>query len=66
MLLEKYLEGQHGNAGYAGPQEGVDPGAGQAASDLESRQVDFGNGNDWGGDGGGGDFTPSGDDGGGW
>ena len=73
MLLEKYLEGQHGNAGYVDPGTGnFDNGGGQAASELENRQVDFGNGgNDWGGGGGGGgggsDFTPSGDDsGGGW
>jgi hypothetical protein len=72
MLLEKYLEGQHGNAGVAGPGAvPFDDGGAQAAGDLENRQIDFGTGNDWGGDGGGGgggaDFSPSGDDsGGGW
>ena len=47
---------------------GWDNGSGQAATDLENRPIDFGNGNDWGGDAGGGggsdNFTPSGDDGG--
>jgi hypothetical protein len=70
MLLEKYLEGQR-NDGYrdGGPGQGwVDDGSGQAAQELEQRPIDFGQGNDWGGDAGSSnDFTPSGDDnGGGW
>ena len=75
MLLEKMLEGNHhddgmiNNGGYQGGGY-VDNGAGQAASDLENRPFDFGQGgNDWsdGGGGGGGDFSSGGsDDGGGW
>jgi hypothetical protein len=73
MLLEKYLEGDRHNgddlrdAERPGGQQGVlDNGAGQAASDLEARPVDFGSGNGWGGDASSAadDFTPSGDDGG--
>jgi hypothetical protein len=62
MLLEKYLEGQHGNpGGYVGPAPGsFDDGGAQAAGELENRPVDFGSGNDWGGGGGGADFTPGG------
>src|SRR6201996_1527383 len=77
MLLEKMLEGNRHDEGYinngGGYQGGgyVDNGAGQAASDLENRSFDFGQGsNDWsdGGGGGGGDFSSGGgsDDGGGW
>jgi hypothetical protein len=74
MLVEKMLDGQHRGDGYGngltgGSQSGLlDNGSNQAASELENRPVDFGSGNDWGGDASsGGDFTPSGDDsGGGW
>jgi hypothetical protein len=67
MLLEKYLEGQRGDAAAGAPQGWVDDGSAQAAQDLEQRPVDFGQGNDWGGDlGPSNDFSPSGDDGGGW
>ena len=72
MLLERMLEGNRhdensGNAGNYGAQGGsFDNGAGQAASDLENRSIDFGSGgNDWGGDAGGGSSGGS-DDGGGW
>jgi hypothetical protein len=72
MLLEKYLEGQRGEGvreAGAVPGGGADDGSAQAASELENRPIDFGQGNDWGGDlGPSADFTPSGDDdnGGGW
>lgn len=75
MLLEKMLEGNRHDDGMinngGGYQGGgyVDNGAGQAASDLENRSFDFGQGgNDWSdGGGGGGDFSSGGgDDGGGW
>jgi Tetratricopeptide repeat len=80
MLLERMLEGNRhddGNANYGNgggyvPQGGGDNGYNQAASDLENRPFDAGQGgNDWsdgGGDGGGGDFSSGGssDDGGGW
>jgi hypothetical protein len=68
MMLERYLEGQHGEAwrGDGAPQGLVDDGSGQAAQELEQRPIDFGQGgNDWGGGlGPADDFTPSGDDGG--
>jgi len=72
MLVEKMLEGDHRGDGLSGggvQGNGFDNGSAQAASELETRQIDFGSGNDWGGDAGssGSDFTPSGDDnGGGW
>ena len=75
MLVEKMLDERHD--GYRDDRSGLlgggtgggwDNGSGQAATDLENRPIDFGNGNDWGGDAGGGggsdNFTPSGDDGG--
>jgi hypothetical protein len=77
MLVEKMIEGNHHGDGYSGGN-GVmggsqgsmfDNGSNQAATELENRPIDFGSGNDWGGDSSGSDnFTPSGggDDGGGW
>ena len=72
MLLERMLEGNrhddnNGGGNNYGAQGGsFDNGAGQAASDLENRSIDFGSGgNDWGGDAGGGSSGGS-DDGGGW
>jgi hypothetical protein len=67
MLLEKYLDGRHGDGTFAPGQGGswVDDGGAQAAQELEQRPIDFGLGNDWGGDpGASNDFSPSGDDGG--
>ena len=79
MLLERMLEGNrhdenanygNGGGGYLPQGGGGDAGYNQAASDLENRPFDFGQGgNDWsdGGGGGGGDFSSgSSDDGGGW
>jgi hypothetical protein len=74
MLVEKMLDGDHRGEGFGygnggGSQGGLqDDGSNQAAADLENRPIDFGSGNDWGGDASssGSDFTPSGDDGGGW
>jgi hypothetical protein len=75
MLVEKMLEGDRHNENYGGNNfgggqaGGWDNGSAQAATELENRPIDFGSGNDWGGDAGssGSDFTPSGDDsGGGW
>jgi hypothetical protein len=66
MLLEKYLEGERAEAA---PQAGagwVDDGSARAASELENRPIDFGQGSSWGADlGPADDSTPSGD-GGGW
>lgn len=74
MLVEKMIDDHRGND-YNGDRSGMlggtqpgmfDSGSGQAATELEQRPIDFGSGNDWGGDASsGGDFTPSGDDGGG-
>ena len=73
MLLERMLEGnRHDENGNVLPQGGggyIDNGAGQAASDLENRSFDFGQGsNDWSDGGGGGDFSggSSSSDDGGW
>jgi hypothetical protein len=73
MLVEKMIDGNHrnnDNYGNGGSQGGMfDGGSNQAATELENRPVDFGSGNDWGGDAGGGsdNFTPSGGgDDGGW
>ena len=76
MLLERALEGNrhdenysNNGGGYQGGGGYVDNGAGQAASDLENRPIDFGSGgNDWGGDASSGSDLSSGgsDDGGGW
>ena len=72
MLLERMLEGNRHDDNYGGGNNygaqggSFDNGAGQAASDLENRSIDFGSGgNDWGGDAGGGSSGGS-DDGGGW
>jgi hypothetical protein len=69
MLLEKMLDGNHHDQGNGYGSQGVpyDGGSGQAASDLENRPFDAGQGsNDWS-DGGSDNFTPSGGgDDGGW
>jgi hypothetical protein len=68
MLLDELLH--HRQGGGASPLDRVMPGnsvpfaADDAANDLETRQVDFGNGADW--DSGGSSDTGGGSDGGGW
>ena len=58
MLVEKMIEGNRHDENYGGGCGGgtqggsFDNGSSQAASELENRSIDFGNGNDWGGDAG--------------
>lgn len=69
MLAEKMLEGDHHASHDEGRQVasagGLQPGMfddyNSAASDLQQRDVDFGSGGDWGGDGGGMDVGGGGD-----
>ncbi|MET0381956.1 MAG: tetratricopeptide repeat protein [Burkholderiaceae bacterium] len=73
MLAERMLDEHRAHEGTTGLADGsqgafFDNSAGQAASELETRQVDFGSGgNDWGGGSSAADdLGPSNDDGGGW
>lgn len=72
VLAEKYFEGQRereANGGLGGGSNYVDDGSAQAASELESRPIDFGSGDGWGGGGdSSGDFGGGGgsSDDGGW
>ncbi len=77
MLAEKMLEGHRdpgagalssGGSGYVPGMFDDARGDDAAARELESRPVDFGNGDGWGGGDGGGSFDGGGggDDGGGW
>jgi hypothetical protein len=64
VLLDEFLhrnDNHGGGGGVLGNAYGADP----AATELENRQVDFGNGNDWGSDSGGGGGVDFGGGGGG-
>ncbi len=72
MLIDQMLN-HHANAAGVGHNPNdlglgptMAPQSNDASTELETRQVDFGNGNDWGGGGGGDIDTGSSDSGGSW